>query len=44
VILLGHDDVAGMRNAWIGGAFLAAGSAMICLGFVNLFINPELPE
>jgi len=43
VILLVHDDVAGMKNAWIGAAFLAAGSSILCLVFVNLFINPELP-
>jgi hypothetical protein len=43
VILLNHDDISGMKGAWIGGAFLAAGSAIICVVFVNLFINPELP-
>jgi hypothetical protein len=44
VISLTHEDVAGMKGAWIGGAFLAAGSVIICVIFVNLFINPQLPE
>lgn len=44
VITLNHEDVAGLKGAWIGGAFLAAGSVIICVVFVNLFINPQLPE
>jgi len=44
VILLNHNDIVGMKGAWIGGAFLAAGSAIMFVVFVNLFINPELPE
>jgi hypothetical protein len=44
VIILNHEDITGMKGAWIGGAFLAASSAVIFVGFVNLFINPALPE
>jgi hypothetical protein len=34
----------GTKSAWIGGVFLAAGSVIIYMTFVNLFINPELPD
>ncbi|TFK32299.1 hypothetical protein BDQ12DRAFT_707705 [Crucibulum laeve] len=37
-------DVTDMRIAWIGGVCLAGGTAVIFTGFVNLFINPPLPE
>jgi hypothetical protein len=43
-ILLTDKDKSGMRSASIGGAVLAAVSAIICVVFMNLFINPELPE
>jgi hypothetical protein len=43
VILLNHDDISAMKGAWIGGAVLAAGAATVCVVFVNLFIDPELP-
>jgi hypothetical protein len=42
-ISLNSEDLSGMKGAWIGGAFLAAGSTTLCLVFVNLFMNPELP-
>jgi hypothetical protein len=44
VILLNPSDVSGMKGAWIGAAFLAAGSATMCVVFVNLLIDPQLPE
>lgn len=44
VILMSDEDRSGMRSASIGGAVLAAGSAIICVAFVNLFFDPELPE
>ena len=44
VIQITHEEVVGLKGAWIGGAFLAAGSTIICVIFVNLFINPQLPE
>ena len=44
-MVLGYtmDDVHDMISAWIGGAFLAAGSALTFVIFVNIFINPRLP-
>jgi hypothetical protein len=44
VITLTPDDIAPMKQAWSGGVFLAAGSTIICVAFVNLFINPDLPD
>ncbi|RDB30039.1 hypothetical protein Hypma_013864 [Hypsizygus marmoreus] len=38
------NDILGMRGAWIGGVVLAAGSATMFVVFVNLFINPQLPD
>jgi hypothetical protein len=43
LISLNSDDLEGMKGAWKGGAFLAAGTAALCTVYVNLFINPELP-
>jgi hypothetical protein len=43
VIFLNPEDISAMKGAWIGGAFIAAGCAAICVVTVNLFINPELP-
>ena len=43
LITLNHDDISGIRNTWIGGAYLAAGCAITYVVFVNLFINPRLP-
>ena len=43
VLQLTMDDAGGMIGAWIGGAFLATGSALIFVIFVNIFINPRLP-
>jgi len=37
-------DHAYMRKGWTGGVVLASGSVLVYLVFVNLFINPELPE
>ena len=43
VIEITTDDVPAMISAWIGGAFLATGSALIFVIFVIIFINPRLP-
>ena len=43
VLDLTTDDIHDMISAWIGGVFLAAGSALIFVIFVNIFINPRLP-
>ena len=43
VLDLTNDDIHDMISAWIGGVFLAAGSALIFVIFVNIFINPQLP-
>ena len=44
VISLVGADVGGMRTAWIGGFVLAAGAAMIFVGFVTVFIDPPFPR
>jgi hypothetical protein len=44
VIILNHEDISAMEGTWVGGAYLAAGSAITYVVFVNLFINPQLPE
>ena len=33
-----------MRSAWVGGICLAGGTAFLFVGFVNVFINPPLPD
>ena len=43
VLDLTKDDIHDMVGAWIGGVFLATGSALIFVTFVNIFINPRLP-
>ncbi|KAE9382848.1 hypothetical protein BT96DRAFT_1027489 [Gymnopus androsaceus JB14] len=43
VIIFTNDDISSMRAAWIGGVFLAIGSAVAYVGFVNMFIDPPLP-
>jgi hypothetical protein len=43
VIFLNPEDISAMKGAWIGGVFIAAGCAAMCVVTVNLFINPELP-
>jgi hypothetical protein len=42
-ISLNSDDLLGMKGAWKGAAFLAAGTATLCIVYVNLLLNPELP-
>lgn len=44
VIDLSQYNTEGMKGAWIGGVALAGGSAIIFVAFVNLFINPRLPD
>ncbi|KIK58712.1 hypothetical protein GYMLUDRAFT_170676 [Collybiopsis luxurians FD-317 M1] len=44
VIQFGPDDLSTMRDAWIGGVFVAMGSAILYVGFINLVLNPTLPN
>ena len=44
VMIMDNDVLAPMKNAWIGGATLAGAGAVIYVVFVNVFINPQLPE
>ncbi|KAJ6535942.1 hypothetical protein DFH09DRAFT_98147 [Mycena vulgaris] len=37
-------DVAALNAPWIGGVALAGGCAIIFMGFVNILINPVLPD
>ena len=43
VLQLTLADAGDMISAWIGGAFLSTGSALIFVIFVIIFINPRLP-
>ena len=38
------DDIPGMKGGWIGGVVLALSSAFGFVGFVNLLIDPPLPD
>ncbi|KAK7457052.1 hypothetical protein VKT23_010355 [Stygiomarasmius scandens] len=44
VISLQSGDTTSMRTAWLGGVFLALGSAALFVGVLNLLINPSLPD
>jgi hypothetical protein len=44
VVKLMSGDVPPMKNAWIGGVCLAGVTAVLFVGFVNVFINPPLPD
>ena len=44
VISLVPGDIATIRSAWIGGVCLAAGSAFLYVLFVNVYIDPPLPD
>ncbi|KAF8996104.1 hypothetical protein BDQ17DRAFT_1392086 [Cyathus striatus] len=44
VIILVKDDLSSMRFAWSCGVGLAGGTAAIFIIFINLLINPTLPE
>ena len=43
VISIG-SDVSVMMDNWIGGAFMAAGSAVVYVLFIYVYIDPRLPE
>ena len=43
IISVASLDMGPLRTAWIGGLFLAAGAAIIFVGFVTLLINPPFP-
>ncbi|KAJ7449314.1 hypothetical protein FB451DRAFT_756169 [Mycena latifolia] len=38
------SDVAALTAPWIGGVALAGGCAIVFMGFVNVLINPVLPD
>ncbi|KAJ7148638.1 hypothetical protein C8R43DRAFT_512551 [Mycena crocata] len=44
VIQLVPTDISTMKAAWIGGVALAAGCSILFIVFVNIFINPPLPQ
>ncbi|KAK7457050.1 hypothetical protein VKT23_010353 [Stygiomarasmius scandens] len=44
VIALEENDVSSLKNAWLGGLFLAVGTATIFVGILNLLINPQQSE
>ncbi|KAJ7148670.1 hypothetical protein C8R43DRAFT_1008370 [Mycena crocata] len=41
---LSPRDVAALKGPWIGGVALACGSATVFMAFVNVLINPVLPD
>ncbi|KAF8801073.1 hypothetical protein BYT27DRAFT_7174661 [Phlegmacium glaucopus] len=43
VITLSQDDITSLRSVWIGGVSLAAGTAVLFVLFVNVYIDPPLP-
>ncbi|KAF7368914.1 hypothetical protein MVEN_00217500 [Mycena venus] len=44
VIDVAPDAVAALNAPWIGGVALASGCAIFFMGFVNVLINPALPD
>ncbi|KAJ6568460.1 hypothetical protein B0H10DRAFT_2168855 [Mycena sp. CBHHK59/15] len=44
VIQLVPADTAAMKAAWAGAVVLAGGCAALFVAFVNIFINPPLPD
>ncbi|KAF7377820.1 hypothetical protein MSAN_00205500 [Mycena sanguinolenta] len=44
VINVGQADVNALNAPWIGGVALASGCAVLFMGFVNVLINPALPD
>ncbi|KAJ3722034.1 hypothetical protein DFJ43DRAFT_674249 [Lentinula guzmanii] len=44
VIIFTEADQSSMRGAWIGATFLAVGSVVIYIIFINLYVNPPLPS
>lgn len=44
VIALVPGDITSIKSAWIGGVCLAGGTAFIYVAFVNVFIDPPLPD
>ena len=44
VIALLPGDVTTVKSAWVGGVFLSSGAAIIYVAFVNIFIDPQLPD
>ena len=44
VIALLPGDITSVKSAWVGGVFLSGGTAIIYVAFVNIFIDPPLPD
>ncbi|KAJ7148681.1 hypothetical protein C8R43DRAFT_888665, partial [Mycena crocata] len=44
VIDVKPEDVEALDAPWIGGVALASGCAILFMGFVNMLINPALPD
>ncbi|KAJ7773431.1 hypothetical protein B0H16DRAFT_1660464 [Mycena metata] len=44
VIDVTSSDVEALNAPWIGGVALASGCAILFIGFVNVLINPALPD
>ncbi|KAJ7248228.1 hypothetical protein B0H12DRAFT_1123689 [Mycena haematopus] len=44
VIDVGPADVDALNAPWYGGVALASGCALLFMGFVNVLINPPLPD
>ncbi|KAJ7219902.1 hypothetical protein GGX14DRAFT_532680 [Mycena pura] len=38
------SDIVGLNAPWIGGVALASGTSILFMGFVNILINPVLPD
>jgi len=44
VIIMEESEIASLKDAWLGGLFLAVGTATIFVGTLNLLINPQQSE
>lgn len=44
VMIMSTYDIEHTKDGWIGGIVLAVGAAAMFMGFVNLFVNPPLPD
>jgi hypothetical protein len=44
VMVMNHDDIAGLMAAWIGGAFLGVGSTILYGVLVSLLIHTYRPQ
>jgi hypothetical protein len=44
VVIMNHDDIAGLTAAWVGGAFLGVGSTILYGVLVSLSIHTYRPQ